>query len=148
MKPVLIEAPPTKARKKPAQKAAAPSLASLADELGALEKELAPLKPKLDRIDALRKAIRTAFDNAAGDLPVTLEGKQFIAALGPRALERSINNGKLVSIIGPLAFSKFATTTLKALEANVDPKIVANVVTRAYTGTRPLNTYEKNRAAA
>ncbi len=116
--------------------------AALADELGALEKEMLPHAPKLARIDQLRKSLREACTVGAG-MPWTVYGERFFATLGPKASERKINFPALIRRIGAGRFSRFATCTLKLLEAHVDVATVAAVITVEATGARPLKTFEK-----
>jgi hypothetical protein len=118
-------------------------MAAQVDELGALEKEFAPLRPKLARIDALRKAIRAQFDSAPAASPFEAKGDKFIVLIGPRAMERSINPAKLIKAIGLKLYASIARLTLGDLEANVAPEIVAGVVTSANTGARSLKTLER-----
>ena len=126
---------------KPA-KAVSNEFAPLADELGALEKDMAPYAQKLARIDALRKALRAACP-AKAEETWTITGTRFIAILGPRALERSIDLAKLVKVLGAKVFAGFATCTLKTLEEKVSPAVVASVVTSDATGSRSLKTFER-----
>lgn len=118
---------------------------AIADELGALEKEMAPHAQKLARIEQLRKTLRAECP-VANDHPWTVNGQNFVAVLGPRALERSISTVALVRAIGAAAFARFATCTLKSLEASVAPAIAASVITSDHTGSRSLKTFEKGAA--
>lgn len=115
---------------------------ALADELGSLEKEMAQHAPKLARIEALRKALRVGCLAKAKD-QWTVEGKRFVAILGPCAIQRVIDIPALVKAIGAGIFAKFATCTLKDLEANVAAPVVVAVVSADNTGSRPLKTFEK-----
>ena len=116
--------------------------APLADELGFLEKEMAPHAQKLARIAALKKALRAAC-TAKDTEQWTVDGSRFIAVLGPKANERLVDVGRLVKTIGAVLYAKFATCTLKDLELNVAPAVVAAVVSDNSTGSRPLKTFEK-----
>lgn len=118
-------------------------IAAQVDELGALEKEFAPLRPKLARIEELRKAIRGHFDQSPAGEAFEASGDQFLVMVGARALERSISPSKLIAAIGLKKYATLATPTLKALEANVPAEIVAGVVSSAHTGARPLKTFER-----
>lgn len=123
-------------------KSATDPFAALADELGALEKEMAPFAPQIARIAALRKALRAGCPVAAHQ-EWSVQGKRFQAVLGACAMERKVNYAALIKRIGAGVFAKFATCTLKDLEAKVAPAIVAQVVTSAATGSRPLETFER-----
>lgn len=122
------------------------SLADMADELGALEKEyalaLAPLEFKLPRMKALKEALQEACP-AKPDKEWIVEGARFGVRLGPCATVRSIDFIKLIKKIGAAAFAKFATCTLKGLEANVSPETADAVVSSAALGPRKLSTFEK-----
>lgn len=118
----------------------------MADELGALQKEydlaIAPYEKKLPRIKALKAALQEACP-AKPDKEWIVEGARFGVRLGPCANERSIDFVKLVKKIGAAAFAKFATCTLGALEAHVEPGLVAEIVSSAASGPRKLSTFEK-----
>ncbi len=117
-------------------------LAVIADELGALEKEMSPHAQKLARIEQLRKALRAGCTAPAGEAS-TINGEHFVAVLGVCAMERKINFSALVKQIGAGVFARFATCTLKDMEARVAPAIAAAVVTSANTGSRTLKTFER-----
>lgn len=107
---------------------------------------MAPHAAKLKRIELLRKSLRASC-NAPATESWTVTGSKFIALLGPRAMERSIDFRELVKAVGAKAYAAFATCTLKSLEENAAPAIVARVVTSEATGTRPLECFEKDAAA-
>lgn len=113
-------------------------IAQLVDELGALETELAPLKPKFDRIEGLRRALRAWFDIKPADQSCTAPGEKFIAELGPRAVERTAHPGRLIAVIGVRKYASLAVPTLRALEANLSPEVLAGAITSARTGPRPI----------
>ena len=132
----------------PAVKTAAADIALAAnvDELGALEKEFAPFKPKADRIEALRKAIRAHYDAKPADQPFEAKGERFIVSVGPRAEQRKIHFPKLVKLIGAARFSKFATCTLERL-TQFAPEAEIAVVEKEKTGARSLKVFERGGAA-
>lgn len=134
-----------KSVKSPTPEPNSSSNGKLVDELGALEKEMAPHAQKLARIELLRKTLRAACP-VSPDKPWTIEGARFMAIVGAKAPERSINYVALVKQIGAGVFAKFATCTLKDLELKVAPAIVAAVITSANTGSRSLKTFEKGAA--
>lgn len=103
---------------------------------------MAPHAQKLARIEALKKTLRAACPVKPED-PWSVDGLRFSALLGPCANQRSISFAGLVKSIGAAAYAKFATCTLKALEENVAPTVVAAVVTQGATGPRSLKTFEK-----
>jgi hypothetical protein len=120
----------------------ASEFAPLADELGALEKEMAPYAQKLSRIDLLRKQLRAACPVAA-DKEWTVEGARFAVVLGACADQRHIDIKHLVRLISAKSYAIFATCTLKALEENTSPGVVAAVVTSSASGPRSLKTFER-----
>lgn len=113
------------------------------DELGALEKEFAPLRPKLARIELLRKSIRERYAASPAEKDFTAEGVRFMVAVGPRANESVINYPKLLKAIGAKLFCSIAKTTLKALEENVACGVRADVITIEAVGPRSLKTFER-----
>ena len=125
-----------------AKKSSAPSpLSALVDEVGSLEKELAPWRGKLAREELLRKSIRAQYDSAPADIPVSVEGEKFIVALGPKALQSTVNVGKLAKTIGAKGALSIAKVTLEALKAF--PGVAGQVVTQSLTGTRSWKIFEK-----
>ena len=134
--------------KSTAQKpSAAPSpdqlLARQVDELGDIDKTLAPLRAMMSRETLLKAAIRSAFDSAAANETFTAAGNRYVAELGWRGLEKSIDYPKLIKAIGLKMFSNIAKVTLKVLEEKVGCGIVADVVTSANTGFRSLKITER-----
>jgi len=125
-------------------------LARAVDELGALEAELAPLKPKLARAEALRKALRDRFEGEAPEKACEARGARFIAALGPKAIERTVDVADLTKRIGWKLVLPLAKVALNALTRLTDPPAVnaANAsITSAATGPRPLKLFELGKAA-
>lgn len=114
-----------------------------ADELGALDRELTPYEPKIARREALRKAIRAHYADAAAEQPFIAEGDRFVVHVGPRAQERSIDYVRLWKLTSVNVMRKIATVTLKALEAAVTCQTFEAVVSSAATGTRSLKIFEK-----
>jgi predicted secreted protein len=131
---------------KPAKPASLSPFGAIADELGALEKEMAPYAQKLARIEQLRKSLRNGCEKAP-DQEWKIEGARFIALLGPRANQSSIKFSEVVKAIGAKAYAAFATCTLKDLEANVTPVVMAAVLSSGRTGPRTLKTFERGGAA-
>jgi hypothetical protein len=117
------------------------------DELGSLEKELAPLKTKIQRVEMLRKQIRTAAETGSATAEIQVSGSRYIAILGPRGNQTIINLPELVKRIKAAAFAKFATTTLSALQQHVDAETVEAVTATEATGPRSLKILEKGTAA-
>jgi hypothetical protein len=99
---------------------------ALVDELCALENELAPLKPKIARAEALRKALRAAFD----------------ASPATESFERLIDHPSLIAIGGTKLFLAHARITLGALEEHWPAGVASRVVSLGATGSRKLTTFE------
>lgn len=113
------------------------------DELGALEKELAPLAGKIARIECLRRNIRAQVpDSVAAHASYELAGERFVACIGPKGFQTSINAFALVKRIGVAAYAKIATVTLRALEQHY-PGDVAYVTGKERTGPRSLTVMER-----
>ena len=119
-------------------------LASQVDELGALEKEFAPLKPKFERIEQLRKLIRDHFAFSDVAAPCMAQGERFVAQLGPLAIERRVDVPKLARAIGAKALYAIASVTLKALAESGHAAGDSIVVSQ--TGARPIKMLEKGAA--
>jgi hypothetical protein len=118
-------------------------ISAIVDEIGVLEAELAPIKPKLNRLDALRRSIRL---HCAGEAPtkeLVIGGSHFYAFVGPCAFEQSVNNVKLAKLISPRAFVDLAKVALTDLKTSIEPRIAAAVIESAQTGTRPLKVVAK-----
>jgi hypothetical protein len=115
-------------------------LAKIVDELGALEKELTPLKPKLDRLDSLRRAVRTAFDSEPADQAYVADGKKYSVIVGMRAAQRIIPSIlKVYSELKPKKFLEHCSFTLKALDAVG----AGHLAETQLTGPRSLKVLEK-----
>jgi RNA polymerase sigma factor (sigma-70 family) len=123
------------------------ALAAEIDELGSLEKEFAPLRAKLARIEFLRASIRARFDSAPAYEAKEAEGARYMVQIGRRGNVSTVNVAQLVKAIGAKAFHAIAGVSLKTLEANVAPNIVADVVSVAATGPRTIKTFEKGMGA-
>jgi hypothetical protein len=133
------------AKPKPAQD---PALTAMVDEIGDLHAQLDPLKPKIARLELLRKALRKAYDDKQADGYYTAEGARFSILVGPRENERKMNIPALLKAIGAKVFQRIAGVTLAALEREAPHAIAAEgVITFAATGTRSLKVLEKGKAA-
>jgi hypothetical protein len=121
--------------------------ADMIDELGGLEQQLAPFKTKIARVEALRKILRTEFGDINPTIAFERHGKRFALNIGPRGMERVIDEPKLIKRLGLKAFAAIAHVTLGALEKAVAPAIVADVVATEQTGPRRMSTYEIPKAA-
>lgn len=125
------------------------ALAAAVDELGALEAELAPLKPKLARAEALRKTLRDRFEGEPAEKDCEARGARFIAALGPKATERTVDVADLTKRIGWKAVMPLAKIALNALTRLTDPPLVnaaqASIKSGA-TGPRPLKIFALGKA--
>lgn len=118
-------------------------IAQQVDELGDITKTLSPMRPLIAREEALRKAIRGHFAMSPPALAFEAAGERYTVAVGPRALERSINYLMLVKRIGLKLYASIAKVTLKDLEANLPADVVSGVVSSANTGSRSLTVCER-----
>jgi len=139
--------PARQAQSKAAAAEAASILAAQVDELGALEAELAPLKPRIARAEALRSALRARFEGSPADAACEARGRRFIAALGPKATERTVDVAALGKSIGLKALCTLAKVTLKAATAYGEAFGHGVKIDSAPTGARPLKLFELGKAA-
>jgi hypothetical protein len=119
-------------------------LAQQVDELGRLEKEMVTIRPKLVRIETLRGLIRKHYEDEPAAKAFETRGAEFLATLGPRAYERSIDCAQLAKEIGLKAYATIARPTLKVVEETCAPDVVARVIKQDYVGARPLKTFALN----
>lgn len=132
-----------KAAAKTAKDSKSDPIPAIVDELGALELELAPLKPKIARLELLKKALRANYADSPAAESFLAEGDRFAVAVGERGMESAVNNIKLFQSIGVKPFVSLAHFTLKALEGQIEPSVMLAVVTKEQTGTRTLKVVEK-----
>jgi hypothetical protein len=117
------------------------------DELGVLERDLAPLKFKIDRIDALRKAIREHYATKPAEEAFTAAGEKFNVLVGPRSREAVLNISALVRTLGTKVFYAIAQVTKKSLETHLTAPQIAAVTHYELTGHRTLKVFEKGATA-
>ena len=133
------------AKPKPAQD---PALTALVDEIGDLHRELDPLKPKIARLDLLRKSLRKHYDDKTADAYFTAAGARFEILVGPKENEKHISTPALIKAIGAKVFHRIAHVTLTALQKEAPHAIAAEgVITIKATGSRSLKVLEKGKAA-
>lgn len=137
---------------KPAVQAATPvrapdPLAPAVDELGDIDVRLAPLRSLIAREQLLRSAVRDAHAANAAPGEIRVAGARFDCVLGPRGNQTAIDLAKLVRLIKPSAFAKFATCTLAALKLNVADENVALVTSVGPTGPRGLKVLPRSSEA-
>jgi hypothetical protein len=113
----------------------------MVDEAAALDREIAPFRPKITRLEDLKKAIRLEYEAADANTPHVAPGVKFCAVLGPKASQATIDISHFVKLVGMKAALGVLSCTLKALDAF--PAAIPLVVTRANTGTRSLEFYRK-----
>lgn len=118
-------------------------LAANVDELGALEREIAPLKFKIDRIDALRRAIREHYAASDAAKDFTAAGEKFTVLVGPRSREAVIDIAALAKSLGTKVFYKIAQVTKKSLEAHLTAPAIAALTKYELTGHRSLKVFPK-----
>jgi hypothetical protein len=123
-------------------------IAEIVDELGVVGRKLAPWRLAIAQETALRTHLRAEFDASPADLAFDAIGDHFTAQLGPKAIQRSINPAKLIKAIGLKLYASIARITLGDLEANVEPGVIAGVVTAANTGARSIKLFERGAKTA
>ena|SRR5579875_3900161 len=112
-------------------------LAAVVDEIGALELELAAVAAKQTRLKQLRERVRDAFAKVDAERDFEVQGEKYIATLGPKADERTVDTVLLAKAVGAKRFREIAGVTLKAVETAF-PALLDSVVRYSRTGTRPL----------
>jgi hypothetical protein len=125
--------------------AAAAALALEVDELGDLEKELAPLRPKIARLELLRKSVRSRFDDSPADESFDAVGDRFVVSVGARSMESIVDMPRLIKLAGIKLVQTFARVTLKDLEAHTTFAMRAQVVSQQQTGYRTLKALERGK---
>lgn len=112
-------------------------IAAQVDELGDIDQKLAPFRSLIAREIALRSALRSAYATKEASQTFEARGSRFVALIGAKGNERSINYPKLWRLGGVALMKRIATVTLKALEEHA-PAIALDVVSFAATGPRSL----------
>jgi hypothetical protein len=112
------------------------------DELGSLECAAVEMRPMLKRIETLKDLIRERFENKDAQKSFEARGAAWGAALGPRAYRSTVDYAGLRKHMGLAAYSAIATPTLADLEKTLAPDVFARFVRYAYTGARPVKTFE------
>lgn len=115
------------------------------DELGALDAELVEVRPKLKRVDTLRGLLREHFAATPAGAGTETRGARYLATLGPCAFESAVDYAAVVKHMGLKAYAAIARPTLRVLEETLPPEVLAQVVTRAYSGARPVKTFPSGR---
>lgn len=115
------------------------------DELGDLEKELAPLRPKIARLELLRKSVRSRYDDSPADKTFEAVGERFVVSVGARSMESVVDVPRLIKLAGVKLVQKFARVTLKDLEANTTCAMRAQVISQQQTGYRTLKALERGK---
>lgn len=118
------------------------------DEAGQLQAWLAlmeaGIKPRKDRLEELEKRFAAAFDASASTESFTVEGKEFIAIIGPRGNRRSIIDiKKLYRVLTPPIFFKICSVPLGKLDALLDENKHKGLVEWARTGARSVDVVKK-----
>ena len=131
------------AKKKPVTAAPGtdPTLAALVDELGELEAALTPMKPKLARIETIRKQLRGIYNDAAVDKAFTLQGSKFAATIGARSMVSAVNVTALIRAVGSKVFASIASVTLKRVQETCSPAVYAACVSSDQSGPRPIDVF-------
>lgn len=111
------------------------------DELGALDRELTEVRPKLKRVEVLRDLIRERFAAKAAATGFDSRGERYLATLGPKAYQSSIDYEAVKKTIGLQAYAAIARPTLAELQKTLAPDVFARVVSHGFTGARPVKTF-------
>jgi uncharacterized small protein (DUF1192 family) len=120
---------------------------AIADELGALEAELEPLKAKIARVEALRKAVRALFRDSDPTAEHRIAGEQYSVLVGAATLETHVLKADLVALIGAARYATFAQATLDAIEKHCGGAILAAVTKKQRTGPRAVKSFALPRPA-
>jgi hypothetical protein len=112
------------------------------DELGRLEAAAVEFRPILKRIEVLKDLIRERYAQQDAQKSFEARGAAYGAALGPRAYRSTVDYPGLRKHMGLAAYSAIATPTLADLEKTLAPDVFARFVRYAYTGARPVKTFE------
>ena len=118
-------------------------LCTLADEIGALERELSPLKPKLARLEDLRRTLRAHHDSEPADAVCTVQGERYVVVLGERGWENSVNVLNLAKLITAKCALKLAKVTLTALDSSPFAQFRTQCVESEQTGARSIKVFER-----
>lgn len=110
----------------------------MVDEIGDLERELAPHKPKITRLDNLRKKLRDEYEGQPAASAFTSDGARYAIEVGARGWQTLIDVSKLFKSVKVNDFLKMAGITLKALNSTCSPAVAASVISEAQTGPRSL----------
>src|SRR3954471_9118029 len=111
-------------RKPPRRAAAKPALAIVPndpaevlrqniDELGRLEADVIEIRPKLRRIETLRELIRGRYAGEQPSSAFETRGADYLATLGPCALQASIDYAAVEKIMGVKAYAAISRPSLK-----------------------------------
>jgi hypothetical protein len=113
---------------------------AVVDEAGALELELAPVKPKIRRLDDLRKTIRGWYDHEAAGEAFCAYGETYVATVGARGNETVIHDMPSVfEVAGKDKFLAACKLTIGALGELVDPALASAVTSQTQTGSRAIS---------
>ena len=112
------------------------------DELGALEAELVEVRPKLRRVEVLHELIRKEFAKKSCKVGFEARGDRYLATLGACAYRSTVDYPAVQKHMGLKAYAAIARPTLKDLEDQLPPEVLARVVKYDYTGARPIKTFE------
>jgi hypothetical protein len=120
----------------------------LVDEYGELARKLAPHRANLRRFDEVARLLRLAANEKPADDLVTIAGERYTVFLSHAGMRTVIAPAaKLYDALGKEVFLRVATTTLKALEENVDPLLIAELTHQEQTGSRNITAIAKAKAA-
>ncbi len=109
------------------------------DEYGDLLVELTPLKPRIARLEAVKKTIRSWFADEDASETFVAHGDHYEATLGPKGNQTVIEDMQAVyEEMGHEAFIRKCSMTLEALGVS----LAASHTIVTQTGSRPLTVRE------
>jgi hypothetical protein len=115
----------------------------MVDELGDLERELHPLRPKIARAEALRKALREAVKDEDATKAITLEGARWNAVLGCCGNSTEIIVRALYKRLGIRRFLDLAKVSLKDAAGTCGPDVLGTCTRTEQTGSRALTLVQR-----
>jgi rubrerythrin len=109
---------------------------AMVDELGAL---LDKLRPMQEREKRLKAALREHFEAEQADSEFYVEGRRYVARIGPKGEEIEIlDMGRLYRLLKKERFLACCSFPVRSLKAEVSPAVLARLVRRQRTGPRKV----------
>ena|ERR1700736_1805563 len=114
---------------------------ALVDSIGALEADPDVIagKPKIARLEALRKELRGFYEDTGAAVTATVTGEEYICTVGARGFQTEVDLPTLEKEIGRKRFFSIATVTLKAAKPLLSAIAASRIFTQTQTGPRTLH---------